>query len=42
MRADREQDDGFFFGVWLVGEEGNIAVGVLAGDDFGAHRAGDP
>ena len=42
MGAEGEEDDGFFLGVGLVGEEGNIAIGVLAVDDFGARRAGDP
>ena len=42
LGADGEEDDGFFLGVGLVGEEGNIAIGVLAVDDFGARRAGDP
>ena len=42
MGADGEEDDGFFKRVGLVGEEGNIAIGVLAVDDLGARRAGDP
>jgi len=27
LGADGEEDDGFFLGVGLVGEEGNIAIG---------------
>ena len=42
MSVDRQEDDGFFFGIGFVGEEGDIAIGVLAVDDFGARRAGDP
>ena len=42
MCTDGEEDEGFFLGVGLVGEEGDIAIGVLAVDDFGARWAGDP
>jgi len=41
MSADREQDDGGFFGVGFMGEEGDIVIRPLAVDDFAADRAGD-
>ena len=41
MSADGKQDGGFLREVWFTGQEGDVAIGVLTMDDFGADRASD-
>ncbi len=40
LGPDGEEEDWFLVLVWLGGEEGDIAIGVLAVDDLGAWQAG--
>ena len=42
MRVEGEEEDWFLGGVGFLAQEGDIAIGMLTVDDFGAWRAGDP
>jgi hypothetical protein len=42
MSADGDENDAFSVGAGFVGGEVDIAIGVLAVDDFGVRWASDP
>ena len=41
MGADLEEDDWALLWVWFVGEDGDVAIGVLTMDDVGARDGSD-